>query len=98
TIDTWLLWKLTGGARHITDPSNASRTMLFNLQTGDWDDELLGLFNVPRPMLPEVRPSSEHYGATADGIFDVPIRIAGIAGDQQAALFGQSCFTRGLAK
>ena len=98
TIDTWLLWKLTGGARHVTDPSNASRTMLFNLQTATWDDELLGVLGVPREVLPEVRSSSEVYGETGSGLFDAPIRIAGIAGDQQAALFGQNCFRRGQAK
>jgi glycerol kinase len=98
TIDTWLLWNLTGGALHVTDPSNASRTMLFNLHTGAWDEELLRLLDVPRELLPEVRSSSELYSQTAPNIFDTPIRIAGIAGDQQAALFGQSCFTRGLAK
>jgi len=98
TIDTWLLWKLTGGALHLTDPSNASRTMLFNLHTGNWDEELLRLLRVPREVLPEVRSSSEIYGETARGIFDAPIQIGGIAGDQQAALFGQSCFSRGLAK
>jgi glycerol kinase len=98
TIDTWLLWNLSGGSLHVTDPSNASRTMLFNLHTGAWDDELLRLLNVPRELLPEVLSSSETYGQTAAGIFDAPIRIAGIAGDQQAALFGQNCFTRGLAK
>ena len=98
TIDTWLLWKLTGGRLHITDPSNASRTMLFNLHTGAWDDELLRLLDVPREILPQVRSSSEVYGETAAAVFDAPIRIAGIAGDQQAALFGQNCFTRGLAK
>jgi len=98
TIDTWLLWNLTGGGLHLTDPSNASRTMLFNLHTGAWDEELLRILNVPREILPEVRSSSELYGETTPGIFDAPIRIAGIAGDQQAALFGQSCFTRGLAK
>lgn len=98
TIDTWLLWKLTGGALHVTDPSNASRTMLFNLQTGAWDDELLGVLGVPREVLPEVRSSSEVYGETAPGIFEAPIRIAGIAGDQQAALFGQNCFRCGQAK
>jgi glycerol kinase len=98
TIDTWLLWNLTGGALHLTDASNASRTMLFNLRTGNWDDELLGLLNIPREVLPEVRSSSEIYGETATGLFDAPIRIAGIAGDQQAALFGQNCFKRGLAK
>ena len=98
TIDTWLLWNLTGGALHITDPSNASRTMLFNLHTGAWDEELLRVLKVPRELLPEVRSSSEVYGETASGLFDKPIRIAGIAGDQQAALFGQNCFTRGMAK
>jgi len=98
TIDTWLLWNLTGGALHLTDPSNASRTMLFNIETGDWDDELLALLNVPREVLPEVRSSSEIYGNTAAGLFDSPIAIGGVAGDQQAALFGQNCFTRGLAK
>ena len=98
TIDTWLLWKLTGGALHLTDPSNASRTMLFNLHTGAWDDELLRLLEVPRELLPEVRSSSEIYGETAAGLFSAPIRIGGIAGDQQAALFGQNCFTRGMAK
>ena len=98
TVDTWLLWNLTGGALHVTDPGNASRTMLFNLNTGAWDEDLLRLLDVPREVLPEVRSSSEVCGRTAPGIFDVPVRIGGIAGDQQAALFGQSCFRRGLAK
>ena len=98
TIDTWLLWNLTGGALHVTDPGNASRTMLFNLHTGSWDDELLRLLAVPRELLPEVRSSSEVYGETASGVFDAPIRVGGIAGDQQAALFGQNCFKRGMAK
>jgi glycerol kinase len=98
TIDTWLLWNLTAGALHVTDPSNASRTMLFNLRTGTWDDELLAALAVPRAVLPEVRSSSEIYGETAPGIFEAPIRLAGVAGDQQAALFGQNCFSRGLAK
>jgi glycerol kinase len=98
TIDSWLVWNLTGGARRVTDPSNASRTMLFNLRTGAWDDELLRILGVPRAVLPEVRSSSEVYAETAPGLFDAPIKIAGIAGDQQAALFGQNCFTRGLAK
>jgi glycerol kinase len=83
---------------HVTDPSNASRTMLFNLHTGDWDDELLGVLGVPRELLPEVRSSSEVYGETTAELLGQPIRIAGIAGDQQAALFGQNCFSRGLAK
>lgn len=98
TIDTWLLWNLTGGKMHITDPSNASRTMLFNLNSQSWDDELLATIGAPREILPEVRPSSAVYGETAGGIFDCGIPIAGIAGDQQAALFGQNCFSRGLAK
>ena len=98
TVDTWLLWNLTRGALHVTDPSNASRTMLFNLHTGTWDDELLRVLEVPRELLPEVRSSSEVYGQTASGVFDAPVPISGIAGDQQAALFGQNCFTRGMAK
>ncbi|HEX5217986.1 MAG TPA: glycerol kinase GlpK [Verrucomicrobiae bacterium] len=95
TIDSWLVWKLTEGAHHIIDPSNASRTMLYNLQ-GSWDDKLLEVLGVPRQLLPEVRSSSEIYGETK--LLGAPIRIAGIAGDQQAALFGQNCFERGLAK
>jgi glycerol kinase len=95
TIDSWLVWKLTNGGHHIIDPSNASRTMLYNLR-GHWDDDLLGVLGVPRALLPEVRSSSEVYGETA--LLGAPIKIAGIAGDQQAALFGQNCFERGLAK
>jgi glycerol kinase len=95
TIDSWLVWKLTNGARHIMDASNASRTMLYNLR-GGWDDDLLAVLGVPRSLLPEVRPSSEIYGETT--LLGAPIKIAGIAGDQQAALFGQNCFERGLAK
>jgi glycerol kinase len=98
TIDTWLLWKLTGGALHFTDPSNASRTLLFNLHTGAWDEDLLRLLNVPRELLPKVSSSSEIYGETAPDLFGAPVPIAGIAGDQQAALFGQNCFSRGLTK
>ena len=98
TIDSWLLWKLSNGSLHITDASNASRTMVFNLHTGDWDDELLQVLGVPRALLPKVQSSSELYGETAQGVFDSPIPIGGIAGDQQAALFGQNCFSRGLAK
>jgi glycerol kinase len=98
TVDSWLLWNLSGGALHVTDPSNASRTMLFNLHSGTWDDELLAALGVPRQMLPEVRSSSEIYGHTAPGVFESPVPIAGIAGDQQSALFGQNCFTRGMAK
>src|SRR5437867_3938040 len=98
TIDSWLVWNLTGGGLHLTDPTNASRTMLFNLRTGVWDDELLRALELPRELLPEVRSSSELYGHTAAGIFGAPLPIGGIAGDQQAALFGQNCFTGGLAK
>jgi glycerol kinase len=98
TVDSWLIWKLTNGAHHVTDVTNASRTMLFSLSSGMWDDELLQILNVPREVLPEVRSSSEVYGETASGLFDSPVKIAGIAGDQQAALFGQNCFSRGLAK
>ncbi|MBX7208641.1 MAG: glycerol kinase GlpK [Verrucomicrobiaceae bacterium] len=96
TIDSWLVWRLTGGRVHVTDPSNASRTLLLNLKTGDWDDELLKLFDVPRSMLPEVRSSSEVYGATT--LLGGEIPIAGIAGDQQAALFGQVCTKPGMVK
>ena len=98
TVDTWLVWKLTGGRCHITDASNASRTMLFNLRSGQWDSELLNLFRIPASMLPEVRPSSEIYGevSSAPGLNGIP--IAGIAGDQQAALFGQRCTRPGLTK
>jgi glycerol kinase len=98
TIDAWLAWKLTGGALHVTDVSNASRTMLYNIVTGDWDDELLEWLGVPRAVLPQVRASSEILGNTAPNLFDATIPLAGIAGDQQAALFGQQCFERGLAK
>lgn len=98
TIDSWLLWQLTGGATHVTDASNASRTMLYNIHACQWDDGLLELFHIPRSVLPEVRSSSEVYGETRAESFGRPIPIAGIAGDQQAALFGQTCFTRGLAK
>ena len=96
TVDSWLVWNLTGGRVHVTDASNASRTMLYNLLTGDWDDELLGIFGVPRSMLPEVRSSSEVYGEARLG--SVPVPITGIAGDQQAALFGQACHAPGMAK
>jgi glycerol kinase len=96
TVDSWLVWNLTGGKVHVTDASNASRTMLFDITKGDWDDELLKLFAVPRSMLPEVRSSSEVYGVTT--LLGHPIPIAGIAGDQQAALFGQACTKPGMAK
>lgn len=98
TIETWLIWKLTGGKVHVTDYSNASRTMMFNIKTLDWDDELLQLLDIPRCMLPEPKPSSCIYGETVETIFGGPIRIAGAAGDQQAALFGQTCFQAGEAK
>ena len=96
TVDTWLLWKLTGGAVHVTDVTNASRTMLFDIRRLDWDDTLLKALSIPRAILPEVRSSSEIYGYT--DIQGVQIPIAGIAGDQQAALFGQTCFAPGEAK
>ena len=96
TVDTWLLWKLTGGAVHVTDVTNASRTMLYDIRRLDWDDTLLKTLSIPRAMLPEVRSSSEVYGYAQLGETRVP--IAGIAGDQQAALFGQTCFAPGEAK
>jgi glycerol kinase len=98
TVDSFLIWRLTGGKRHVTDVTNASRTMLFNLQTLDWDEELLALLDVPRAMLPEVRSSSEVFGQTAPEIFGAAIPISGCAGDQQAATFGQACFQIGDAK
>lgn len=99
TIDTWLVWKLTHGQKHVTDVTNASRTMLFNIHTGQWDAELLKLFNIPASMLPEVRSSSEVYGQTASGLLgSEQVPIAGIAGDQQAALFGQLCLQPGQTK
>jgi glycerol kinase len=98
TIDTWLIWKLTDGKVHVTDYSNASRTMMYNIHELQWDQELLNMLNVPASMLPSVRPSSEVYGETSKSLFEVQIPIAGIAGDQQAALFGQACFEEGMAK
>lgn len=96
TVDSWLIWRLTGGDVHVTDPSNASRTMLFNIHTGKWDKQLLKMFDVPESMLPEVRSSSEVYGETTALGGSIP--IAGIAGDQQAALFGQCCTKPGMVK
>jgi glycerol kinase len=93
TVDSWLIWKLTGGAVHVTDPTNASRTMLYNIKKGEWDDELLEMLKIPRAVLPEVKSSSEVYGHSED---DIP--IAGIGGDQQAALFGQACHKPGMVK
>lgn len=98
TVDTWLIWQLTGGAVHATDVTNASRTMLFNIHTGEWDEELLELFDVPASLLPEVRPSSGDFGITACAAVPAGIPIRGVAGDQQAALFGQCCFDPGRAK
>ncbi len=97
-IDTWLIWKLTGGKAHVTDVSNASRTMLMNLATGDWDAGLLSLFGVPRAMLPRIAPSSAVVGTATAEAMGAEIPIAGIAGDQQAALAGQACFRAGLSK
>ena len=98
TIDCWLVWKLTGGKVHITDYSNASRTLMFNIKELKWDDQLLEYLTVPKSMLPEVRPSSDIYGWTEPSILGGMVNIAGIAGDQQAALFGQTCFEPGMAK
>ncbi len=99
TMDTWLVWKLTGGKAHVTDYTNASRTLMYNIYDLKWDDELLNMLTVPASLLPEVRQSSEVYGQTAaDLFFGQEIPIAGIAGDQQAALFGQACFEPGMAK
>ena len=98
TIDTWLIWHLTSGKVHATDYSNASRTMLFNIHTLKWDEEILRALDIPYCMLPEVKPSSFIYGETASDLLGAPIPIAGVAGDQQAALFGQACFSPGMAK
>ncbi|QYA48841.1 glycerol kinase GlpK [Nosocomiicoccus ampullae] len=99
TIDSWIIWKLTSGQTHVTDVTNASRTMLFNINTLDWDDEILKILNIPRKMLPKVKSSSEIYAFTDSGhFFGERVPIAGIAGDQQAALFGQTCFECGEAK
>jgi len=98
TVETWIIWKLTLGRVHVTDYSNASRTMLFNINTLDWDDEILKLLDIPRSMLPKPVPSSSVYGVVDSSFFGFPIPIAGAAGDQQAALFGQTCFESGDAK
>ena len=98
TVDTWLIWNLTGGKRHVTDASNASRTMLCNIHSGDWDDELLSLLDIPRSLLPEIRSSSEVYGETRTRAIPAGIPIGGAAGDQQAALFGQMCTRPGMVK
>lgn len=98
TVDSWLMWQLTGGAVHATDVSNASRTMLFNIRTNQWDDDLLALLGIPRRMLPEVRPSNADFGLVRSELLGQAIRINGVAGDQQSALFGQACFRPGMAK
>ncbi|GIO27943.1 glycerol kinase GlpK [Ornithinibacillus bavariensis] len=99
TIDSWLVYKLSGGRKHVTDYSNASRTLMYNIYDLKWDDELLEILTIPKSMLPEVRPSSEIYAYTVDyHFFGAEVPIAGIAGDQQAALFGQACFEKGMAK
>lgn len=98
TVDSWLVWKLTGGKTHLTDTTNASRTMLFNIHTLQWDQDLLTLFDIPAEMLPAVKPSSQIYGYTTADCFGSEIPISGIAGDQQAALFGQMCIEKGMVK
>ncbi len=98
TIDSWLVWRLTGGRRHVTDATNASRTALFNIATQEWDEELLAFFRVPRAMLPEVLDSAADFGSTARHLLGAAVRIGGVAGDQQAATFGQACFEPGMVK
>ena len=98
TVDSWLIWRMTKGQKHITDATNASRTLLYNIHDGEWDEELLSILDIPKSMLPEVRSCSEVYGTTAGDIFAAEVPIAGIAGDQQAALFGQMCTEPGMAK
>ena len=98
TVDTWLIWRLTGGARHLTDPSNASRTMLFDIARQRWDTDLLALLDIPLNVLPEVRPSSGDFGTISPEWLGAPLPIGGVAGDQQSALFGQACFGAGMAK
>jgi glycerol kinase len=98
TVDSWLIWNLTGGARHVTDVTNASRTLLFDIGNLTWSDTLLEIFRIPRALLPDVLPSTAAFGTTSPGLFGAPIQVAGVAGDQQAALVGQAGFTRGLGK
>jgi len=99
TVDSWLIWKLTGGKVHATDYTNASRTMLFNVHRLDWDDDLLALFDIPRSMVPELRPCDAVFGETMlEGFFDVPVKIAGVLGDSHGALAGQMCFGEGMGK
>ncbi|WP_455555917.1 glycerol kinase GlpK [Comamonas sp.] len=98
TVDSWLIWQLTGGKRHVTDVSNASRTMLFNVHTNQWDADLLALLDIPASLMPEVLPSAADFGQTAEDVLGGSINIGGVAGDQQSALFGQACFEAGMAK
>ncbi len=98
TVDSWLIWQLTGGRSHVTDVTNASRTMLFNVRSNDWDDDLLELLRIPRALLPRVQPSASDFGRTDAALLGAAIPIGGVAGDQQSALFGQACFSAGLAK
>ncbi|GKT01358.1 glycerol kinase GlpK [Acidovorax sp. SUPP3434] len=98
TVDSWLIWQLTQGQVHVTDVSNAARTMLFNVRTNQWDDELMELLQIPRALMPEVRPSSAHFGDTHPELLGSALPIGGVAGDQQSALFGQACFKAGMAK
>ncbi len=98
TVDTWLVWQLTGNRTHVTDASNASRTLLFNIQENDWDEELLRLLRVPRAILPDVHPSAHAFGMLPKSVFGEPLVVGGVAGDQQAALFGQACHRPGMAK
>jgi glycerol kinase len=98
TVDTWLIWQLTGNRTHVTDVTNAARTMLFNVHTQDWDEELLRLLRVPRPILPDVHPSTHAFGMVPKAVFGEPLIIGGVAGDQQAAMFGQACHQPGMAK
>ena len=98
TVDSFLLWRLTKGKAHVTDVTNASRTMLFNIQTQQWDDELLALFNIPKSLLPEVKDNIAEFGTTDPDLFGKPLTVGGVAGDQQAALIGQACFTKGMVK
>jgi glycerol kinase len=98
TVDSWLIWNLTHGNSHLTDISNASRTLLFNINTLEWDDELLEIFNIPKEILPEVKPNSTIFGRTSGKVLQAKIPICGVAGDQQAALFGQMCFKKGMVK
>jgi len=98
TVDSWLIWQLTGGKQHVSDVSNASRTMLFNVHTHQWDADLLQALDIPASLMPQVKPSSAHFADTGAGLFDRPLPIGGVAGDQQSALFGQACFEAGMAK